>query len=60
MAQLAAAWTGGTALHAYFAAIRHPREMPLGFALDKDDVRFIRLRQTGFGKHDWSVPELTC
>ena len=48
----------GLALHAYFAAIRHPREMPLVFALDKDDVRFIRLRQTGFGKHDWSVPEL--
>jgi hypothetical protein len=52
------AWTGGTALHAYFAAIRHPREMPLVFALDRDDVRFIRLRQTGFGKHDWSIPEL--
>ena len=52
------AWTGGTALHAYLGAIRHPREMPLVFALDVDDVRFIRLRQTGFGQHDWSVPEL--
>ena len=52
------AWTGATALHAYFGAIRHPREMPLVFSLNKDAVRFIRLRQTGFGKHDWSIPEL--
>jgi len=52
------AWTGGTALHAYYGAIRHPREMPLVFALNRDAVRFIRLRQTGFGKHDWSIPEL--
>jgi hypothetical protein len=52
------AWSGSTALHAYFAALRHPRRMPLVFELNKDDVRFIRLRQTGFGKHDWSIPEL--
>ncbi len=52
------AWTGSTALHAYYAALRHPREMPLVFELGKDNVRFIRLRQTGFGKHDWSIPEL--
>jgi hypothetical protein len=52
------AWTGSTALHAYYGAIRHPREMPLVFALNKDGVRFIHLRQTGFGTHDWSIPEL--
>jgi hypothetical protein len=52
------AWSGGTALHAYFGAIRHPREVPLVFALNKDAVRFIRLRQAGFGTHDWSVAEL--
>jgi F5/8 type C domain len=52
------AWTGDTALHAYFGAIRHPREMPLVFELKKEAVRFIRLRQTGFGAHDWSVAEL--
>jgi len=52
------AWTGSTALHAYYGAIRHPREMPLVFALNRDAVRFIRLRQTGFGTHDWSVAEL--
>jgi hypothetical protein len=53
-----AAWTGDTALHAYFAAVRHPREMPLVFPLNRDGVRFIRLRQVGFGTHDWSIPEL--
>jgi hypothetical protein len=52
------AWTGSTALHAYYGAIRHPREMPLVFELKRDAVRFIRLRQTGFGTHDWSVAEL--
>jgi len=52
------AWTGDTALHAYYAAIRHPREMPLVFPLNRDGVRFIRLTQVGFGTHDWSIPEL--
>lgn len=52
------AWSGDAALHAYYGAIRHPREMPLVFALNRDNVRFIRLRQTGFGTHDWSIPEL--
>jgi hypothetical protein len=52
------AWIGTTALHAYYGALRHPREMPLVFALNRDGVRFIRLRQTGFGTHDWSIPEL--
>ena len=52
------AWTGDTALHAYYGAIRHPREVPLVFALNRDAVRFIRLRQTGFGTHAWSMAEL--
>jgi hypothetical protein len=52
------AWNGPTALHAYYGAIRHPREVPLVFALNRDAVRFIRLRQAGFGAHDWSIPEL--
>jgi hypothetical protein len=51
-------WTGNTALHAYYGAIRHPREVPLVFDLKQDGVQFIRLRQTGFGTHDWSVAEL--
>ena len=53
-----AAWAGDTALHAYYGAIRHPRELPLVFAVNRDAVRFIRLRQTESGKHDWSIPEL--
>jgi len=52
------AFLGGTALHAYYGAIRHPKEMPLVFQLDRDSVRFIRLQQAGFGTHDWSIPEL--
>lgn len=52
------AWIGDTALHAYYGAVRHPRAMPLVFALNKDGVQFIRLRQTGFGRHDWSIAEL--
>jgi hypothetical protein len=32
--------------------------MPLVFTLNRDGVRFIRLRQTGFGRNDWSIPEL--
>jgi hypothetical protein len=52
------AWTGTTAIHAYYGIVRHPREAPLVFALNRDNVRFIRLRQVGFGKHDWSIPEL--
>jgi hypothetical protein len=54
----ATAWTGDTALQAYYGAVRHPREMPLVFPIDRDGVRFIRLRQLGFGSHDWSIPEL--
>ena len=52
------AWTGSTALHAYYGAIRHPRDVPLVFALNRDSVRYIRLTQVGFGKHDWSIVEL--
>jgi hypothetical protein len=52
------AWSGATALEAYSGAIRHPRDMPLVFPLNRDGVRFIRLRQIGFGSHDWSIPEL--
>jgi hypothetical protein len=52
------AWTGPTALHAYYAAVRHPREIPLVFPLHRDGVRYIRVRQTGWGTHDWSIAEI--
>ena len=52
------AWAGDTALHAYFGAVRRPRQLPLVFPVNREGVRFIRLRQTGFGTHDWTIPEL--
>jgi hypothetical protein len=52
------AWLGDTALQAYYGALRHPREVPLVFQIDRQAVKFIRLRQTGFGTHDWSIAEL--
>jgi F5/8 type C domain len=52
------AWTGDTALQAYLGALRHPKEVPLVLPLNRDGVRFIRLRQVGFGPRDWSIAEL--
>jgi len=52
------AFDGPTALHAYYGALRHPKEIPLVFQLDRDDVRFIRLKQLGWGTHDWSIAEV--
>jgi hypothetical protein len=52
------AWTGDTSVHAYYAAIRHPREVPLVLTINRDRVRFIRLRQVGSGRRDWSIAEL--
>lgn len=52
------AWRGDTGLQAYYGAIRHPRDVPLVLPLDRDGVRFIRLRQAGFGPRDWSIAEL--
>jgi hypothetical protein len=49
---------GDTALHAYYAAIHQPRSMPLVLPVDRDNVRFIRLKQLGWGKHDWSIAEV--
>ena len=51
-------WKGDTGLHAYFGALRHPKEVPLVLPLNRDNVRFIRLRQVGFGPRDWSIAEL--
>lgn len=49
---------GDATLHAYYAAVRHPRDVPLVFAIDRDGVRFIRLQQVGSGNHDWSIAEV--
>ena len=49
---------GDTALHAYYAARRHPKEIPVVYPIERDNVRFIRLTQLGWGTHDWSIPEV--
>ena len=52
-------YTGGTALDTYDAALRSPREVPITLLVMRDNVRFLRLRQTG---HDprtgWTIVEL--
>jgi hypothetical protein len=52
------AWTGSPALIAYYGAVRHPRELPVVLPLNRDNVRFIRLRQMETGKFNWSILEL--
>ena len=37
---------------------RYPKEVPLVFAIDRDNVRVIRLQQLGWGTHDWSIAEV--
>ncbi len=51
-------YVGDTALHAYYGALRHPKEIPLVFTVGRDNVRFIRLEQLGWGPHDWSIAEV--
>jgi hypothetical protein len=52
------AFLGDTVLQAYYAAVRHPRLVPLVLPVDRNNVRFIRMKQLGWGKHDWSIPEV--
>jgi hypothetical protein len=49
---------GDTVLHAYYAAVRDPKRVPLVLPVERDGVRFIRLKQLGWGKRDWSIPEV--
>jgi hypothetical protein len=51
-------YAGDTALHAYYAAVRHPKQVPVVYPIGRDHVRFIRFTQLGWGTHDWSIPEL--
>jgi hypothetical protein len=52
------AFLGDTALNAYYAALRHPKTIPLVIPVNRDGVRFIRMKQLGWGNHDWSIAEL--
>jgi hypothetical protein len=59
----ASAWTpvhrGGTALDTYDAAIRAPREIPITLPVQRDDVKFLRLRQIGQDhRRGWTIVEL--
>jgi hypothetical protein len=51
-------YLGSTALHAYYAALRHPKQIPLVFPVNRDMVRFLRMKQLGWGTHDWSIAEV--
>jgi hypothetical protein len=48
----------GTALQAYYGALRHPKDIPLVYPIARDGIRFIRLTQLGWGEHDWSIAEV--
>ena len=52
------AWAGRPALETYYAALRHPREVPIVIPMRRDGVRFIRLRQVELSKFAWSIAEL--
>ena len=58
-----AAWTeafsGGTALLAYDAATTNPREVPITVPINRDQVRYIRLRQIAHTvTTKWTIVEL--
>ena len=59
----AVTWTrvrgGATALETYDAAIRSPREIPVTVPIDRDGVKYVRLRQTGRQpQRGWTIVEL--
>lgn len=54
-----AAYRGDTALATYDAAVRSPREVPIVVPIQRDGVRFLRLRQTGQDpRRGWTIVEL--
>jgi len=50
--------SGSVALATYYAALRHPKEVPVVLPIARDGVRFIRLEQTATSKRSWSIAEL--
>lgn len=57
-AQWDTVFLGDTTLHTYYGAVRHPKQIPIVFPINRDRVKFIRLAQLGWGEHDWSIAEL--
>jgi len=52
------AYLGNTALQAYYGAVKDPRRVPVVISVNRDRVRFIRMKQLGWANHDWSIAEL--
>jgi hypothetical protein len=50
--------TGSTVLATYDAALLSPREVPVTIPIQRDGVRFIRLRETLPDRQGWSIVEL--
>ena len=51
-------YRGSAALQTYYGALRDPKRVPLVFAVEGDNVRFVRLEQTGTSKHNWAMAEI--
>jgi hypothetical protein len=49
---------GNTVLATYDGALHSPREVPVVIPIDRDGVRFIRLREMAADPHGWSIVEL--
>ena len=55
----ATAWSGGTALIAFSAALDQPLDVPIRTMFDPRPARYVRLRQTGSDDvYYWSIAEL--
>jgi hypothetical protein len=53
------AWSGGTALLAFSAALEQPLTLPIRSVFDPRPARYVRLRQTGTDEiYYWSIAEL--
>ena len=53
------AWTGGTALMAFSAALEDPLDLTLPFGFDHRPARYLRLTQNGTERiYYWSIAEL--
>ena len=50
--------SGNPVLATYDAALQSPREVPVTIPIERDGVRFIRLRETAADAHGWSIVEL--
>lgn len=52
------AYLGDTALQAYYGAVKYPKTVPIVIPVRREHVRFVRMKQLGWGNHDWSIAEL--